>query len=189
MAKISTYPSVSPIKLTDKLIGTETTNNDATKNFLVSDLLSLSIANIQAYSLITQQHTTINTNKNVEFEFLSFSDTVTVSSNAINFNETGKFMIDVSVRAEHSSGGGDAQVSMWLKYPSPNVSNSRQVYTIANSHIQNLSYSFVVNIANASDTIFVQWATSNLNLRFVPVLATGIYPTAPSAVLSVYKIG
>ena len=189
MAKISTYPSVSPVKLTDKLIGTESTNNNATKNFLVSDLLSLSVANTQAYSLVTQQHTVINTLKNVEFEFVSFSDTITLSSNGITFNEMGKFMIDVKVRAEHTGGGGDAQVSMWLKYPTTNVNNSRQIYTIANTHIQELSYCFAVNIANASDSIYVQWATSNLALRFVPTLASGIYPAAPSAVLTVYKIG
>jgi len=189
MAKISLYPNASPVNPSDRVIGTDSANNDATKNFLVSDLLSLSIANIQAYSLVTQQHTVINTLKNVEFEFVSFLDTVTLSSNGITFNEMGKFMIDVSVRAEHSAGGGDAQVSMWLKYPTTNVVNSRKLYTIANAHIQDLSYSFAVNIANPSDTIYVQWATSNLNLRFVPTLASGIYPAAPSAVLNVYKIG
>lgn len=41
MAKISTYPSVSPVTLSDKLIGTETTNNNATKNFTVGDVLTL----------------------------------------------------------------------------------------------------------------------------------------------------
>jgi hypothetical protein len=189
MAKISTYPSASPVNPNDRLIGTDSTNNDATKNFYVSDLLALSVANVQAFSLVTQQHTTINTLKNVEFETGSFSDTVTVVSNAITFNEMGKFMIDVKVRAEHTGGGGDAQVSMWLKYPTTNVNNSRQIYTIANAHIQELSYCFAVNIANASDSIYVQWATSNLALRFVPTLASGIYPTAPSAVLTVYKIG
>ena len=101
----------------------------------------------------------------------------------------GKYIVDVKVRAEHTGGGGDAQVSMWLKYPTYNVSNSRQVYTIANTHIQELSYTFAVNIASASDSIYVQWATSNLALKFIPVLATGIYPAAASATLSVYKIG
>jgi hypothetical protein len=189
MAKISTYPSVSSISPSDKLIGTDANDNNATKNFLVSDLLSLSVANIQAYSLSTQQHTTINTNKDVEFPFVSFSDSITVSSNAINFNDTGKFLINVSVRAEHTAGGGDAQVSIWLKYPTTNVNNSRKMYTIANTHIQDLSYSFVVNIANSSDSIYVQWATSNLALKFIPVTATGIYPAAPSSIIDVYKIG
>ena len=41
MAKISSYPSVSPVELTDKLIGTETTNNNATKNFTIQNMLAL----------------------------------------------------------------------------------------------------------------------------------------------------
>ena len=41
MAKISTYPSVSPAELTDKLIGTETNNNNATKNFTIQSILDL----------------------------------------------------------------------------------------------------------------------------------------------------
>jgi len=190
MAKISTYPTISSVSTSDMLIGTDASDNSATKNFIVGDLLNLSISNLQAYSLVTQQHTTINTNKNIDFEFGSFTNGVTLTSgNQIGFNSTGKFMIDVRVRLEHVSGGGDAQVSMWLKYPTTNVSNSRQVYTIANAHVQELSYGFVVNIASVSDTIFVQWATSNLAARLIPALATGIYPTAPSAILNVYKVG
>jgi len=42
MAKISSYPSVSPVALSDKLIGTDTTNNDATKNFTVQSIVDLS---------------------------------------------------------------------------------------------------------------------------------------------------
>tara|TARA_R100001463_G_scaffold4815_1_gene17221 strand:+ start:545 stop:997 length:453 start_codon:yes stop_codon:yes gene_type:complete len=43
MPKISTYANSSPVLLTDKLVGTNTagTPANATKNFLVSDLLSL----------------------------------------------------------------------------------------------------------------------------------------------------
>jgi len=40
MAKISSYPSASPVKLTDKLIGTESTNSD-TKNFTIQNMLAL----------------------------------------------------------------------------------------------------------------------------------------------------
>lgn len=200
MAKISSYASDNSISLSDKLIGTDAENNDATKNFEIGELISfinnpsnltgfVPLGNLQSYSLVTQQHTTINTNKNVEFEFGSFSSGVTISSNQINFNSVGKFMIDVKVRLEHTGGGGDAQISMWLKYPTTNVNNSRQVYTVANTHIQELSYNFVINVASASDSVYVQWATSNLAAKLIPVLAAGIYPTAPSAIVNVYRIG
>ena len=43
MGKISTYSVLSTPTLNDKLIGTDTTTNDETKNFLVSDLLALGV--------------------------------------------------------------------------------------------------------------------------------------------------
>lgn len=41
MAKISTYPGASGPQLSDKLIGTDTANNDATKNFTIAQILGL----------------------------------------------------------------------------------------------------------------------------------------------------
>ena len=47
MAKISTYPGASGPQLSDKLIGTDTANNDATKNFTIAEILGL--INFSAY--------------------------------------------------------------------------------------------------------------------------------------------
>ena len=41
MAKISTYPPVGTPTLSDRLIGTEVTDNDATVNFTIGDILGL----------------------------------------------------------------------------------------------------------------------------------------------------
>lgn len=41
MAKISTYPGASGPQLSDKLIGTDTANGDATKNFTIGEILGL----------------------------------------------------------------------------------------------------------------------------------------------------
>lgn len=199
MAKISSYPTDNNISTSDILLGSDAENSNATKNFTIGQLISffnnsnfltgfVPLANAQAYSLVTQQHTTINTNKNVEFEFGSFFNDVSIVSNQISFIKAGKYLIDVRARVEHTGGGGDAQLSLWLKFPTTNVVNSRQVYTVANTHIQEISYSFAVSIPNASDTLFVQWSTSNLAAKFIPVLASGIYPTAPSAIITVTRI-
>lgn len=200
MAKISTYASDSNISLSDKLIGTDADNNDATKNFEIGELLSFinnpsnlpaftPIGYCQGYSLVTQQHTSTGVNKTIEFEFAPYTSGVTISSNQIYFNAIGKFIVEFKARVEHTGGGGDAQLSLWLKYPTTNVTNSRQVYTIPNTHIQEISYSFLVSSASTSDSVLLQWATSNIAAKFIPVLATGIYPTAPSAVVNVYRIG
>jgi hypothetical protein len=46
MGKISTYTVLSTPTVNDKLIGTDVTTNNETKNFLVSDLLALSEGNV-----------------------------------------------------------------------------------------------------------------------------------------------
>lgn len=197
MAKISTYASDNNISLSDKLIGTDAENNNATKNFSVGGLLNvfensgalLPITNAQAFSLVTQQCVSVGTANTVEFEVSSFSNDVTTTSNQISFTNTGKYRIEVNARVEHTSGGGDAQLSFWLKYVSTNVANSRQVYTIANTHIQEISYSFVVDVTNTSDPILVQWSTTNLAARLIPTVAATFYPASPSVVLNVYRIG
>ena len=43
MGKISSYTIISTPTLNDKLIGTDVTPNNETKNFLVSDLLALGV--------------------------------------------------------------------------------------------------------------------------------------------------
>ena len=303
MAKISTYTSVSPVELADKLIGTETTNNNATKNFTVGDVLTLfnnpasltgfvpyigATGNVdlgtynlnadnvtgnilealtrlyfdngadisldgitgnagdimlsqgagntpiwetqvtllgglvpytgatgdldlgsnnlranaiyeggnkltsylQAFSLVLQTQTNVGVAKIIEFETGSFSDTATISSNLITFNAIGKYMVEVTARVEHTSGGGDAVLNFWLQNSITGpITYSRQTFYIPNNHTQEIKYSFLVEATSASDAIYAYWSTSNLNATFSPTVAGGIYPAAPSTMLNVYKIG
>ena len=46
MAKIKTYAIDATPSLTDKVIGTEVNNSNATKNYLISDILGLQVATI-----------------------------------------------------------------------------------------------------------------------------------------------
>tara|TARA_R100000734_G_C3300571_1_gene91272 strand:+ start:294 stop:986 length:693 start_codon:yes stop_codon:yes gene_type:complete len=59
MSKISTYANSSPVLLTDKMIGTNTagTPANATKNFLVSDLLSLFQSSITLQNVLDAGNT------------------------------------------------------------------------------------------------------------------------------------
>jgi hypothetical protein len=45
MAKIGSYPNDNGISFSDRLIGTDADNNDATNNYLISDLIDFIIAN------------------------------------------------------------------------------------------------------------------------------------------------
>jgi hypothetical protein len=303
MAKISTYTSVSPVELTDKLIGTETTNNNATKNFTVGDVLTLfnnpasltgfvpytgAVANVdlgtynlnadnvtgnmlealtslyidngadisldgatgnagdillsqglgvtpiwetqatllggfvpytgatanvylglydldadkiyeggnkltsylQAFSSVLQTQTNVGVAKIIEFEIGSFSDTATISSNLITFNAIGKYMVEVTARVEHTSGGGDAVLNFWLQNSVTGpITYSRQTFTVPNTHTQEIKYSFMLSVATPIVAIRAYWSTSNLNAMFSPTVAGGIYPEASSTMLNVYKIG
>lgn len=59
MARISTYANSTPVLLTDKMIGTNTagTPANATKNFLVSDLLTLFQSNITLQNVLDAGNT------------------------------------------------------------------------------------------------------------------------------------
>ena len=242
MAKISSYPSANPVNLSDKVIGTDSANNDATKNFTVSSLLALAndptiltglvpytgatgdvdldiyalyadrvqsnvvqstdayfqtiyeggnklTSYLQAFSLVNQTQTNVGVAKIIEFETGSFSDTVTIASNLITFNATGKYMIEVTARVEHTSGGGDAILNLWLQSASGLLANTRQTFTIPNTHTQEIKYSFILSVASSADSVRAFWSTSNLAARYSAALAGGIYPAAPSTILNVYKIG
>ena len=62
MGKISTYDNASPVVLTDKVIGTSVGGSptDATKNFLISDLLALFQGSIDLESVLTAGNTATN---------------------------------------------------------------------------------------------------------------------------------
>lgn len=50
MAKISTYPEPTPPSLSDYLIGTDVSDYEATKNFLISDILNLLTSSLPIYA-------------------------------------------------------------------------------------------------------------------------------------------
>jgi hypothetical protein len=232
MAKISSYPNADSVTLSDRLIGTEVGDDNATKNFSVGSMLALAndpalLTNFvpytgatdsvdldgyniraeegnfsslyeynekcfsfgQYYSSTTQQHTSIGVALNVQFGSPILSNGVTVATlEKLNFAWDGVYMIELKARVEHTGGGGDAQLSFWLTKLGANVPFSRQVYTIANTHIEEITYSMLVNVLSTDD-ITIAWSTTNTAAKLISTTAGGIYPMAPSAIVNVYKIG
>jgi len=232
MAKISTYPSVGNPNLSDMLIGTDSADNNATKNFTIGSMLALvndpsiltdfvpytganqdvdlgsfgitaDFGNFgalsvqgqnpfvygQLYSTATQQQTVINTPLAVQYPGVILSDNIyIVTSEKITVSANGVYMITVTARVDHTSGGGDAQISFWAAKLGLNIPFSRQVYTVANQHIQEITYSFLTRIADNEDVV-IYWSTSNLNAKLVPTVPGGPYPAAPSAMVHIYKVG
>lgn len=54
MAKIETYPNASPVSGGDKLIGTDSINDNATKNFTISEIGNFVVSNYKNTYVHTQ---------------------------------------------------------------------------------------------------------------------------------------
>jgi len=142
------------------------------------------------YSTATQQHTALSTPLAVDFPTVSETLGVYVTaSNKIGFNNLGLYIVQLIARVEHTSGGGDAELNFWLKDQSANIANSRQVFTIANTHKNEITYTFMLRVTNTANEYNVMWSTTNLAAKLIPTVAGGIYPAAPSAILNINKIG
>jgi hypothetical protein len=50
MAKINNYSTDGNVTISDKLIGTDAEDSNATKNFLIADILSLPLPNVPVYA-------------------------------------------------------------------------------------------------------------------------------------------
>jgi hypothetical protein len=50
MAKINNYSTDGNVTIADKLIGTDAEDANATKNFLIADILSLPLPNVPVYA-------------------------------------------------------------------------------------------------------------------------------------------
>ena len=122
MSKISTYDNASPVSLSDRLIGTSVgaTPANSTKNFLVSDILSLFESNLSnAYVLMTLGSatnaqattiTTINTPVQVDLNSLAVATEAqgfsVANDGTITCTHTQNIVGKISVSISHLSLSG-----------------------------------------------------------------------------------
>jgi hypothetical protein len=105
MPKISSYTTTAP-SLTDKLIGTDTTDNSATKNFSVSSVLELSNSN--SFNLVLESNTgnddqtasAINTATTILLgDAKSGTGVALNSAGDITFSTEGKYYVQLLVNS------------------------------------------------------------------------------------------
>ena len=91
MAKISTYDNASPVSLTDKVIGTSVggSPSDATKNFLLSDILALFNLNTNTLSTILANGNTVTNDIVLTGDITCTNSTVTGLTLTNNLRVTG----------------------------------------------------------------------------------------------------
>lgn len=121
MAKISTYPNASP-SLNDKVIGTNVNPSNETENFVLSDILSLFVANLPAptplqYSLVLNAKETLALAPSAvdvplqltigPAQFGPSNPVQLLSTGEIRFNQAGQYMLSAQGLFERlgSSGG------------------------------------------------------------------------------------
>lgn len=165
MGKISTYAVDSTPSLSDKLIGTEVGNLDATKNYTISSIVSLANANLTAAQVLngtsfaTQAPSALDTPLVVSFGAAQGSPSTDVSIDTfgkVTFNKAGLYMINGfgSVERQGSSGG----VSILLFRA---LLNGVQVSTTKGFHLDtpNMDIPYEVTIpfqANAGDIFWFE---------------------------------
>jgi len=112
--KISQYGTDSTPSLSSKLIGTDTSDSDITKNFEISAIAGLINENTQftsvlaAYSTVSQVPSGVGVATQVTFGPAQSNSTLTLGANGlVTFNETGLYMINGygSIERQGSSGG------------------------------------------------------------------------------------
>ena len=180
MPKISSYTTTPP-SLTDKLIGTDTNDSSATKNFTVEDVLALSVSS-NAFKLSLNGSTEdiqtgidYTTPVVVSFGAAQVNDDVDLTaSNEIVFKTTGDYLVELNL-----SGG--------VLYPSGTASTGAIYYAVFVNGVQ-INYTQVnrvltVDAQTATDldtfsNTFIYEASANDSME-VKIICPSTYGLSP----------
>lgn len=206
MAKISSYTSASPVELTDKLIGTETTNNNATKNFTVGDVLSLVPDVISSlfykgsfYDSITQ---TLTGGAGVAIPVIlrttdtSATNGVSIVSDGTNLTRitvanAGVYNVVFSAQLANSAGSSQV-VDFWLRKngstAAANIADTNgKVQLQSNNTYVMAAWNYFVSL-NAGDYIQLMWTATSTNITMVNEAANGVHPATPSIIVTLNQV-
>jgi len=199
--KISQYNVDSSPTVSDKLIGTEVSSSNETKNYTIGSIASVCASVFQftpvlvAQSTVTQAPSALNTALQVTFGAAqgTSGDAVMISSGGlITFNETGLYLINGygSVERQGSSGGTAILLFRFLV-------NGTQAGSVKAFHLDtpNLStpyeITFPINITTAGTTASFEIMRDSSGTN-----AGGLYPhtnlggwsNVPSAEVNIWQL-
>ena len=199
--KISQYNLDNSPTVSDKLIGTETSSSNETKNYTLGAIASLFASTFEftpvlaAQSTVTQAPSALNTAQQVTFGAAqgSSGDAVMISSGGlITFNQTGLYLINGygSVERQGSSGGTAIFLFRFLV-------NGTQAGAVKAFHLDtpNLSspyeITFPINITTAGTTASFEIMRDSSGTN-----AGGLYPhtnlggwsNTPSAEVNIWQL-
>lgn len=190
MGKISSYPNVVSPTLSDKVIGTDTSNDNDTVNFLLSDITGLVSDYGSFYEPSDQIAASINTDYEVQFSnnrTLSGSGISVVNNSLgaptrITVTKTAIYKIDYQFQVFNS--GGSHTVISWIKTSgSGDIAFSYSKLSLDNNTEHILSGNIILPLA-ANDYFNIMWST-NSTTAFLNASPTAV----ASSVVNVYIVG
>lgn len=135
MAKISTYPNTSPISGDDKVIGTDSSNDDQTKNFKLSEISAYVIGNIPVTPIInigTQDLTITDQVRVLSLQGTSANDVVSIGE--LNVNGQGSIYNTSTLNSTHYglnaglNSTGNRQTAVGISAGKDNTGSEQIVY-------------------------------------------------------------
>lgn len=142
MAKISTYGIVpTPASMGDMLIGTDISSSNATKNFEISQILSLfnEFSSKGTFTSTANQALTGPNSANVILFDTAFNNNniVLTNSSTLTVNATNNYLITLMLNAV---AGSSIDCVSWLKVNGSNVGHSQRSTLVSGNNTLNVSW-------------------------------------------------
>jgi len=204
MGKISTYSVLSTPTPNDKLIGTDVTSNNETKNFLISDILSLAPSTLNLYkgSFYDNITQTLTGGANVAVP-VRLNSTDALATNGVSVVTDGTNLTRITVAntgvynllfsAQLANSGGASQtVDFWLRKNGAtaafNVADTTgKVVLQSNTNFAMAAWNYFIAL-NAGDYIYLMWTATSTNITMITTPATAVHPVSPSIIVTLNQV-
>jgi hypothetical protein len=197
MAKISTYATDGTPSLADKVIGTEVENSNATKNYTISDILSLG-STIFAPALYygsfydtTTQTVTSGGIAAMQCNTTTITNGVSIQNQSeITFEYSGIYNIQFSAQLYRTSGGADAVTTIWLRQNGIDVADTATNITLkANSNYLVAAWNWIVEGDSGSYAQIMWTHNDNITIQYEPAGTSPVHPAVPSVIITANRVG
>ena len=151
MTKISLYPIIAAPILNDTLIGTDIAGSNATKNFKISDILSLGINLFSAtfFDTTTQNNAGATSANQVRINSTQLSNGFSLGpDNRVNVTNAGTYFLSLNLQLAFTGGASNYNVTVW--------------YTVNDTIVPNSSFTFTTTGAQNDQTLATITDTVNL---------------------------
>lgn len=200
MGKISQYIVDSSPALSDKVIGTDVGDNNVTKNYLISDILSLGSnyfapANYGSYYDTTTQTVAsgsiaaMKMNTSVTEDGVSIQNDGSSNPTEILIDNAGLYNIQFSAQLNRTSGGSDAETTIWLRVDGADVAYSATKVTMkANTTYVVAAWNWFQEVT-AGQYIQIMWAHNDaIQILQEAAGVAPVHPAIPSVIVTVNRI-